>query len=200
GAFHLDVSERRLLRGDVEVSLTPEGFELLRLLVCNAGRLVTRQEVLAHLWPDVVVEDGNVHKGVFLLRRALALRDDRTDWIETVPRAGYRFGAAAAEPSRREPGSEGEAPVTVAVLPFADLSPAADMRWLCDGIREQILVVLGRRPDLRVIARASSDRARGEELDLSRIGHELGATHVLEGSARNAGGLLRVTLRLSCCR
>jgi serine/threonine-protein kinase len=74
------------------------------------------------------------------------------------------------------------------------------MGWLCDGICEEVLTTLGRVPDVRVVARASSFRFRGAELDLVEVGRELGATHVLEGSARNSGGVLRVTVRLARCR
>jgi TolB-like protein/tetratricopeptide (TPR) repeat protein len=198
GPYLLDIGERRLQRGGSEVALTPKTFELLRLLVHHAGQLVSKERVLAELWPDVVVEEGNVNKVAFLLRSALGRSEDGLEWIETIPRAGYRFTRPVSQ--LPPPGAGGETPVTVAVLPFADLSPNADMGWMCEGISEEILIALGRLADLRVVARASSFQFRGASLDLDSVGRELGATHVLEGSVRIAGDVLRLTARLSRCR
>ncbi len=85
---------------------------------------------------------------------------------------------------------------SVAVLPFADLSPARDQQYLADGIAEEILNVLSRATTLRVIARTSSFSFRGKDADVSRIAEALGVTHVLEGSVRKEGDRIRVSVRL----
>jgi TolB-like protein/DNA-binding winged helix-turn-helix (wHTH) protein/tetratricopeptide (TPR) repeat protein len=85
---------------------------------------------------------------------------------------------------------------SVAVLPFADLSPARDQQYLADGIAEEILNVLSRATTLRVIARTSSFSFRGKDADVSRIAEVLGVTHILEGSVRKEGDRIRVTVRL----
>ena len=85
---------------------------------------------------------------------------------------------------------------SVAVLPFADLSPAHDQQYLADGIAEEILNLLSKATTVRVIARTSSFSFRGKDADVTRISKALGVTHVLEGSVRHEGDRIRVTVRL----
>jgi pimeloyl-ACP methyl ester carboxylesterase/DNA-binding winged helix-turn-helix (wHTH) protein len=89
--FELDVPERRLLRGGTEVDLAPKVFETLCLLVENAGHLMTKEELLRRLWPDTAVEENNLNKNISVLRKVLGQSPSSGSYIETVPRAGYRF-------------------------------------------------------------------------------------------------------------
>ena len=85
---------------------------------------------------------------------------------------------------------------TIAVLPFADFSPASDHEWFADGLTEEILNALARTPDLLVTARTSSFRYKGSTLDIPQIAAELGVAHVLEGSIRSTPQRIRVTAQL----
>lgn len=85
---------------------------------------------------------------------------------------------------------------SVAVLPFADLSPGRDQQYLADGIAEEILSLLSKVTTIRVVARTSSFSFRGTDTDVARISKTLGVTHVLEGSVRREGDRIRVTVRL----
>jgi len=85
---------------------------------------------------------------------------------------------------------------SIAVLPFADLSPAGDQQYLADGMAEEILNLLAKNTTLRVIARTSSFSFRGKETDVRRIAKALDVTNVLEGSVRREGDRIRVTVRL----
>ena len=98
--FLLEVAERRLRRGDVDVGLPPKVFETLCLLVANAGHLVTKEELLRQLWPDAAVEENNLNKNVSVLRKALGQSPTNQEYIETVPRVGYRFVAEVTENPR----------------------------------------------------------------------------------------------------
>ena len=89
--LRLDVGQGLLLRDDERVVLVPKAFELLRVLVEHGGRVVGKDALIAAVWPDVTVEDGNLAKLVFLLRKELG-----DDAIETVPRRGYRLALAIA--------------------------------------------------------------------------------------------------------
>jgi pimeloyl-ACP methyl ester carboxylesterase len=93
GPFHLDVRERRLSRGAVVIPLRLKVFDTLRVLVENAGRLVTKQELLDTVWPETSIEENNLNHNVSVLRRALGDRATGQHYIETVPRVGYRFAA-----------------------------------------------------------------------------------------------------------
>jgi DNA-binding winged helix-turn-helix (wHTH) protein/pimeloyl-ACP methyl ester carboxylesterase len=93
GPFQLDVRERRLSRGSVVIPLRLKVFDTLRVLVENAGRLVTKQELLDTVWPETTVEENNLNHNVSVLRKALGDRATGQQYIETVPRVGYRFAA-----------------------------------------------------------------------------------------------------------
>ncbi|MFO0582451.1 MAG: hypothetical protein U0229_09280 [Anaeromyxobacter sp.] len=85
---------------------------------------------------------------------------------------------------------------SVAVLPFADLSPGGDHGWFCDGVAEEMLSALCCVPGLRVVSRSSSFQFRGKDVDARQVGQALGATTLLEGSVRRAGGRVRVAARI----
>lgn len=93
GPFHLDARERRLSRGPEVIPLRPKVFDTLLVLVENAGRLVTKQELLDRVWPETAIEENNLNHNVSVLRKALEDRATGQQYIETVPRLGYRFVA-----------------------------------------------------------------------------------------------------------
>src|SRR5260221_3364362 len=85
---------------------------------------------------------------------------------------------------------------SIAVLPFADLSPAKDQDWMCDGIAEEILDALCTVSGLRVAARSSSFQFKGKQIDVREMARTLGVSTLLEGSVRKIGDRLRVSARL----
>jgi len=94
GPFRLDPAERKLLRANEIVALTPRAFDTLHLLVRNNGRVLEKDELISILWPDTFVEEGSLSNHIFLLRKALG---DSQAFIETVPRRGYRFVGAVRQ-------------------------------------------------------------------------------------------------------
>ena len=100
GPFQLDVRERRLSRGPEVIPLRLKVFDTLRVLVESAGKLLTKQELLDAVWPETTVEENNLNHNVSVLRKALGERATGQQYIETVPRVGYRFiaGVETAEP------------------------------------------------------------------------------------------------------
>jgi Tol biopolymer transport system component/DNA-binding winged helix-turn-helix (wHTH) protein len=95
--FTVDVNERVLFRDGRMVPLTPKVFETLLLLVKNQGLIVTKEMMLATLWPDVFVEESNVTFNITMLRKALGDSKHSSLYIETVPRRGYRFKTEVRE-------------------------------------------------------------------------------------------------------
>src|SRR5207248_3281002 len=85
---------------------------------------------------------------------------------------------------------------SIAVLPFADLSPAKDQDWMCDGIAEEIIDALCTVSGLRVAARSSSFQFKGKPADVGVMTRALGVSTLLEGSVRKDGERLRVSARL----
>jgi DNA-binding winged helix-turn-helix (wHTH) protein/TolB-like protein/Tfp pilus assembly protein PilF len=88
GPFVVEPRERQLRRNGVAVPLAAKAFDVLVALVRNHGRLVTKEALLAEAWPGLVVEEVNLTVNISALRKALGAH---AEWIETVPRHGYRF-------------------------------------------------------------------------------------------------------------
>ncbi len=85
---------------------------------------------------------------------------------------------------------------SIAVLPFADMSPNRDQEFFCDGMSDEIINALTNVDNLRVIARTSAFSFKGKNMDVRTIGNELGVANLLEGSVRKSGNQLRVIVRL----
>lgn len=85
---------------------------------------------------------------------------------------------------------------SIAVLAFADMSPNKDQEYFSDGISEEILNLLAKIPELKVISRTSSFSYKGKEQNIKKIGEELQVAHVLEGSIRKSGNTFRITTQL----
>jgi TolB-like protein/DNA-binding winged helix-turn-helix (wHTH) protein/Flp pilus assembly protein TadD len=96
GPFRLIPQEHQLLGDGKPIPLTPKSFDLLRVLVENAGHLVEKGELLSQIWPDSFVEEANLSVKISELRRALGEAPNENQYIETVPRRGYRFVAPVA--------------------------------------------------------------------------------------------------------
>ena len=92
--------------------------------------------------------------------------------------------------------AEVDAPKSIAVLPFSDMSQSQDQGWFADGLAEEILNALVKVPDLQVAARTSSFQYKGSKQSISEIAKELGVAHVLEGSIRSGANRIRVTAQL----
>jgi serine/threonine protein kinase/Tfp pilus assembly protein PilF len=107
-----------------------------------------------------------------------------------APGAGTESGARESQPGSPPPGP------SIAVLPFADLSPGKDQGYFCEGMAEEIISSLSRIKGLHVASRTSSLQFRDAAVDIRRIGEQLDVTTILEGSVRKAGNQLRVTAQL----
>jgi Tol biopolymer transport system component/DNA-binding winged helix-turn-helix (wHTH) protein len=135
GGYRLDPGEQRLLRDGQPVPLTPKVFELLRVLVQNAGHLVEKERLLKQVWADTFVEEASLNRGISVLRKALGEGPADQKYIETVPKRGYRFIAPvrliAAQETQAEDVSSGASAPAVQALP-PDAAPA----WPARTVRE----------------------------------------------------------------
>ena len=98
--YVLDISRGCLLRDGHEVALRPKTFAVLRYLVEHMGELVSKETLLAAVWPNLIVTDDTLVQSIGELRRAFA--EAGREYITTVPRRGYRFEAEEAPPDRRK--------------------------------------------------------------------------------------------------
>jgi serine/threonine protein kinase/DNA-binding winged helix-turn-helix (wHTH) protein/pimeloyl-ACP methyl ester carboxylesterase len=91
GPFRLDPAERLLMRGDQALSLTPKALDTLIVLTENSRHIVTKEELMNRVWPDIYVEETNLAQHISMLRKTLGEREDAGQYIETIPKRGYRF-------------------------------------------------------------------------------------------------------------
>ena len=97
GPFRLRPEEHLLLRDGQAISLAPKVFDTLLVLVQNSGHLLDKDELLRLIWPDTFVEEGSLAKNVFVLRKILEEGQSGKEYIETIPKRGYRFVAPVRE-------------------------------------------------------------------------------------------------------
>src|ERR1700687_4193693 len=97
GKFRCDPREHLLLCGGRPVSLSPKAFETLVVLIQSNGRLLTKDELMQQVWPDSFVEEANLTVNISALRKALGESPGGQQYIETVPKRGYRFVAPVTE-------------------------------------------------------------------------------------------------------
>jgi adenylate cyclase len=182
GRFVLDLDRECLLRDGGQVKLRPQGFLMLRYLVENRGRLLTKSELIKAFWGSSAVTDDSLVQCLHDVRQALEDHDQVL--VRTVPRRGYIFTCRPA-------------PSSIAVLPFIDMSSDAEgIQYLGDGLAEELINMLAQVPGLKVASRSSSFRFRGKDHDAAEIGRRLNVSTILEGSVRRAGDQLRVLARL----
>src|SRR5436190_1528373 len=153
GPFHLDASERQLLRDGQVVPLTPKVFDVLLALVQNSGHILSKDEVIRMVWPETSVEEGNLARNISTLRSALGERPSDRQFIETIPWRGYRFIAAVRQVNRRD---HRPAIDSIAVLPFVNVQADTKNEYLADGITESLITNLARLTNLRVTSRNSA--------------------------------------------
>ncbi len=210
GPYSLNEMEGVLLRDGCPVALTPKAYDTLLILVRNNGHLVEKDELMRRLWPETLVEEANVSQQIFTLRRTLGESEERSKYIETVPRRGYRFVAEVTEVlepvsvlsspknDTRQIINEGQREKLsyLAVLPFVNASGDVSMDYISDGITESIINSLSQLAMLRVISRSTSFRYKGADFDAQQIGRQLGVSAVLVGRVNAQDSRLLISAEL----
>lgn len=174
------------------MALPPKALDLLHRLLQAPGEVLTRDALQAQIWPDVVVEEGNLSKLVFQLRQVLSTMPGWAAAIETVPKRGYRFvGRVERLLPSAERAIEGR---TLAVLPFAEGDPAD--QYQAEGLAERVLEALVQVPGLAVLARTSAFREGSGGSDPIAAGKRLGVDLLVSGRLARTPSGFRVTARL----
>src|SRR5262245_17077953 len=103
GEFTLDTDRRQLLKGDVQRHLSPKSYELLRLLIDNRPRALSKAELHERLWPSTFVSESTLSSLVAEVRDALDEKADSARYVRTAHRFGYAFGGKATIAESRVP-------------------------------------------------------------------------------------------------
>lgn len=194
GVFEANLSTGELWKQSRKLELQDQPFQLLALLLRNAGELVSREELRKELWPsDSFGEfDEGLNTAVRKIRKALGDDAANPRFIETLARRGYRFIAPVAG-LRAAPVEE----ASIAVLPFENSGGGQDEEIFSDGLTEDLINTLARFRGLKVTSRTSAFAFKGKPQDLRKIGEALGVAHVLEGGVRRGGSSrIRVNVQL----
>lgn len=191
GPFLFDRQSLSVARDGVSHHVGTRGAALLDVLLRARGQAVDRRALLDAGWSGAAIEDANLTVQIAALRRVLGRRDDAHEWIETIPRVGYRL----VPPLPEEAGDADRRPA-IAILPFDNLSSDPQHDHLADGIVEDVITALSRFRTFAVIARNSSFALKGKSLDTRKVAFELGVRYLLEGSVRPLGTRIRITAQL----
>src|SRR5215467_3559026 len=200
GRFRFDLTRRELRRGASPVRLGSRALDILCVLASAGGAVVSKDELIARVWPRVVVEENNLHFHISSLRKALDADGKGESWIVTVPGRGYRLLRPPEPPAAGKAAAEASLPLpdkpSMAVLPFLNLSGDPAQEYFADGMVEEIITALSHIRWVLVTARNSTFAYKGQNVDIKRVGRELGVRYVLEGSVRRSGARVRITAQL----
>ncbi len=196
GSFRLEAVRRLLLRNGGPVPLTPKVFDTLLHLVRHQGKIVAKNELMRAVWPDTVVEENNLNQNISTLRRILGETRGDNVYIATIPGKGYQFIPTVEVITGSEP--DAALPVTLAVLPFENLSAQPERDYVADGLTEELIASLGLiDPEhLCVIGRTTMMAYKRTPKTLAQIAGELQAAYIIESSMRTEGQRLRITSKL----
>ena len=179
GEWALDVSDRRLTRRGEAIALPPKAHDLLVQLVRQAGRLVTKPELLDEVWAGSFVEEGILSVHVSALRKALGDTAQAPRYIETVSRSGYRFIATVTRSTLDEPASVG--PHSIAVLPAqpSHHTPSDVDQSIGLAIADAVIDRLGRTGRVAVRPTRAVHRLTDGRVDPAELGRLLGVDSVV---------------------
>jgi len=216
GAYRLHRNERHLHGPSGSVQLGDRACEILLVLLASPNSVVTKNDLLDAVWPNLAVEENTLQVHISTLRKALG-----PSHIQTVHGRGYRYVGPEPCPAvpptpPMSPSAPGAQPPgvqvtprtlenrptlpdkpSIAVLAFDNVSGDPEQEFFADGIAGDIITALSRVNFLFVTAQSSSFTYKGRNVDVGQIGRDLGVRYVLEGSVRSTGNRIRITAQLS---
>jgi len=161
--------------------LTPEGF---------------KREKEVDRTDSITPYTGKKLDRLIMVGLALALGYFAFDKFVLAPQREEAQTSAARKEGRSEALVESYGEKSIAVLPFVDMSPNKDQEYFSDGIAEELLNLLAKIEQLRVISRSSAFSFKGKDIEIPEIAKRLNVEHILEGSVRKAGNQVRITAQL----
>jgi TolB-like protein len=186
----------------------PQVLSLLMLLAANPDRLVTKDEIVERIWHGRFVSDSAVSSRIKSARKAIGDDGEAQRLIRTVHGKGFRFvgevsfvdnppsrpAAAPVEPpTQHRPGK----PPSIAVLPLRIAGDAGPLAFVADALADEVIADLARLRWLLVIARGSSFRFRGRDIDGREVGKALNVEYCLAGNITLAGAQLTIAVELT---
>lgn len=207
--FELDGDKFELRENGAVLPVEPQVLALLLLLIGNRHRLVTKDEIIEHVWQGRIVSESAISSRLKSARRALGDSGKSQRLIRTIHGKGYRFVGDVNESRRAQPpaqalpqievqaGAIGCGPrPSIAVLPFALLGDAGPHALIADALPHEIIAELARLRWLFITSRGSSFRFRSPHLDIPQVGKRLGVRYCLTGTLEADGHALGINVEL----
>jgi len=216
--YSLDVERQELRRGADLVAVDPQVLDLLLYVIRNRERVVSKDNLIEHVWNGRIVSDSTLTSRITTARQAIGDSGEGQRLIRTIARKGIRFvGEVRENQCTADAGAEKTAlpveqdmtPVaspsmvpalpdkpSIAVLPFTNMSGDPEQEYFSDGITEDIITALSRLRWFFVIARNSTFVYKGQGTNVKQVGRDLGVRYVLEGSVRKSGQRVRISGQL----
>jgi TolB-like protein/Flp pilus assembly protein TadD len=179
----------RIVSGNKELRLRPLMMNLLVALAAHAGEVLSKNRILEMVWEAQFVSESSLTREVAELRQILGDNHKKPQFIETIPKRGYRFIAPVQSGMlRREP--------RLAVLLFDNLNRDPELDYFAEGISDVLITELGNISSLRVISRQSMLHYKNSDKSLPDIARELKVDAIVEGSAMHVGNRVRINAQL----
>lgn len=184
GPFELDTEKHTLTRAQLPVLLPPKCFDLLCILVSNKETLLGKDQLMHSLWPDTFVEEANLSNLIALLRKALGDSPSRSQYIQTVPKLGYRFTAPVQIPVAVSTPSTAQAPpaIRIIVFPFQSALGSDDSGRLAYSLPDAISSTLAELNAFTVRSIHLAMRFDPLQWDPKLIAQEADVDFILTGS------------------
>jgi TolB-like protein/Tfp pilus assembly protein PilF len=179
-----------------EVRVEPRAMEVLVALARSAGKTVGRDELIEAVWKHPHVTDDVLSRCISMLRQALGDDKARPRYVETIPKRGYRLIMPVKPGVAADAADAADAAISLAVLPFLNLSGDPGEEHIADGVTELLITHLALMPALRVISRTSAMHYKGTRARLTEIARELDVSRIVEGSVLRSGRQMQVVVQL----
>lgn len=224
GPFRFDTEQRLLFRGGEPVPLFPKALDILHVLLEQRGCVVEKSELLRRVWPDTTIEEVGLARNISLLRKALEEGSGGVEFIETIPRRGYRFAGRAGVTDnnggrrRRVWWAVGATVVllavgiywqfywpsryvpdggaAVAVVPFECLCGAGDGDFAA-GLTNVVAAETAQLPGVQVTAPSTVRRHQRAGISMGLMGRLLALDALVEGTVQTVPGRYRLTVNLT---
>jgi TolB-like protein/Flp pilus assembly protein TadD len=190
GNFEADINGVELRKQGARVKLQEQPFQILQILLEHPGEVVSREELRRQIWPaDTFVDfEQGLNNAIKRLREALGDSPENPQFIETVPRRGYRFVAKLDQATK--------CIRSLAVLPLENLSRDPEQEYFAEGLTEALINTLVKIGELQVVSRTSVMQYKGVHRPLREIAQELHVEGIIEGTVLKAGERVRISIQL----
>jgi DNA-binding winged helix-turn-helix (wHTH) protein/tetratricopeptide (TPR) repeat protein len=208
GPFELDLDRHMLTRSGSPLALPPKCFDLLCLFVRNDGGVLEKDRLMRELWPDTFVEEANLSNLIALLRKMLGDSPSRSQYIQTVPKVGYRFALPVKlAPAVNDPSPGVEAPaapvllprpasIRIIVFPFRTQTGLSDQEHLAFSLPEAISSSLAELNAFTVRSMQSALSFDPVRWDPKSVGREAEVDYIVAGAIAPAENGISVSVQL----